>query len=92
MTLHTLNLANPDVLQRLLRFANPQDSLLLTGDVVYLLPQLNANPAAIVTYYRRPDADQRGLDTRYSPAIPIDDEAWVKLTLTHQRLLTWKQS
>ncbi|MDP2546777.1 DsrH/TusB family sulfur relay protein [Oceanobacter sp. 4_MG-2023] len=95
-TLHTLNQASPAILQRLLRFASPQDGLLLIGDGVYLLAQDLVASTAIHLYYRHQDYDQRGLSDNDSPvnspanATAVDDNDWVQLTLTHSRTVHWK--
>lgn len=65
-----------------------EDAVLLAGDGVYLLPQLETVP---LLYVRTSDLQQRGLSNLPPNAILIDDAHWVQLTLDHTTVVSWNQ-
>ena len=76
------------------------DAVILLGDACYALKQWQqalatcsteaGSPKAepITLHVRQPDLEQRGL-SRPNAVSVIDDHAWVALTLSHSRTLSW---
>lgn len=95
-TLHTLNASAREqqaLLQRLLRCASTGDSLLLIENGVYNLTDADAlkaiNAAGLTLYCLQADALARGLKNSDSNATVVDDNEFVALSCSHQKVISW---
>jgi tRNA 2-thiouridine synthesizing protein B len=93
-TLHTLNASAADyseLLKRLLRYAERDDSILLIENGVYNLVNDDAmtaiNTAGLTVYYLQNDSLARGIKVNSGNA--IDDQGFVELSCNHRKVLSW---
>jgi tRNA 2-thiouridine synthesizing protein B len=95
-TLHTLNSSAKEqaaLLQRLLRCASSGDSLLLIENGVYNITDnafLTAiSQAGLTLYCLQADLLARGLKQYEDGVRVVDDNAFVALSCSHQKVISW---
>lgn len=88
MALHWVMTAAPSLLTAVQNALNEEDVIVLLGDAVLLTQQWS-----VAVYYRKHDAELRGLSTflsGFAHAKAIEDSVWVDLTAQHHPIISWK--
>ena len=90
-SLHSLHTASSEALRRALAALQPDDAILLREDAVLLARhELLANALLPARYTIQADIDARGLNSLLPGYIqPISEQAFVELTLLHDRVIAW---
>jgi tRNA 2-thiouridine synthesizing protein B len=95
-TLHTLNASareQADLLARLLRCASSGDGILLIENGVYNLTDSNTlqaiSDAGLTLYCLQADLLARGLKQYEHGVRAVDDNEFVALSCSHQKVISW---
>ena len=86
MALHILSSRHSSTVETMQKSIQENDTLLLLGDALYLLPTLTLTAPP---YVRIKDMEQRGLTFSSQDICLITDAQWVALTLKHQPIFHW---